>query len=497
LSGSTHDLGPGTALGRYEILAPIAAGGMARVWAARMKGSRGFAKTVAVKTLLPGVSDDVRYEHMFLDEAHLASQIRHANVVEINDLGEDNNLLYLVMEYVDGEPLTALRRAAGDAGVPLRLALKIVADTAAGLHAAHELSAPDGTLLHIVHRDVSPQNILISYNGVVKVTDFGIAKAVGRISQTTDTTLKGKPAFMAPEQIAQGDVDCRADIFALGIVMYQLVCGVHPFRGANDLATVSNIQSNRPIQRPKHFNPSLESELEDVVMCMLERDRTRRFQSARDVELALDTLLGNTRRPHDDELAQCMETLLGERGRERRRELEQAIVRADQRASDRTSLQLSQHPAPASGVSSPNSGRLSAAPADTGLASVASLRAADTARSRSRTWIGVVLALVSLVLGASIVGVVMRRTSPESVPSSRPELAGATPSQRVLTPDSIGNSSPPVPLPPAIPERVRGKPSTRVEAPLASAPVDAGPVAPAPSASVKKKGPLPLMEPGF
>jgi serine/threonine protein kinase len=491
LSGTPSELGPGTLLGRYEILAPIAAGGMARVWAARMKGSRGFAKTMAVKTLLPGVSDDLRYENMFLDEAHLASQIRHANVVEIHDLGEVEGLLFLVMEYIDGESLNALRRAAGDALVPRRLALKIIADTAAGLHAAHQLASTDGNALGIVHRDVSPQNILISYNGVVKVTDFGIAKAVGRISQTTDTTLKGKPAFMAPEQIAGGDVDCRADVFALGIVAYQLLTGKHPFRGQNDLATVNNIQSDRPILPPRHFTPTLSAGLEEIVLRCLERDPTRRFQSARELEIAIDAELG-ARRPHDGELAQTMETLLGENGRGRRRELERAIAIADQRLdSDPTLVRHSQAP-PVSATSA----RFSGPPADTGLASVASLR---TEEPPKRGVIGVALVLVALALvGAmTVLFVISRRTTQPTSSATEAVRASPAPSRNV-EPDPI----PHTPVTPAAPEATRTPSHAAVRrSPAASAAtpaeVDAA-ASPPPSASTaKKKAPLPLMEPGF
>lgn len=495
MSGTPSELGPGTLLGRYEILAPIAAGGMARVWAARMKGSRGFAKTVAVKTLLPGVSDDLRYENMFLDEAHLASQIRHANVVEIHDLGEERGLLYLVMEYIDGESLNTLRRAAGDALVPRRLALKIIADTAAGLHAAHQLASTDGNALGIVHRDVSPQNILISYNGVVKVTDFGIAKAVGRISQTTDTTLKGKPAFMAPEQISGGDVDCRADVFALGIVAYQLLCGKHPFRGQNDLATVSNIQSDRPILPPRHFNSTLSAGLEEIVLRCLERDPTRRFQSARELEIAIDAELG-ARRPHDGELAQTMEALLGDDGRNRRRELERAILLADQGdENDPTLVRRSQAPAaPVSATSAP-SARFSSPPADTGLASVASLRIPDPPK---RGMFGIALALIALALvGALTVLFVMGRR-PTQPTASAPESVRALPApSRNVQPD-------PIPDEPAAPDATRAAPShatvRKSIAPSAStAALDDAGASPPPSASAstKKKAPLPLMEPGF
>jgi serine/threonine-protein kinase len=483
-------------LGRYEILAPIASGGMARVWAARMRGSRGFAKTMAVKTLLPGVSDDLRYENMFLDEAHLASRIRHANVVEIHDLGEEQGLLYLVMEYIDGESLNALRRAAGDTLVPRRLALKIIADSAAGLHAAHELRSHDGNPLGIVHRDVSPQNILISYNGVVKVTDFGIAKAVGRISQTTDTTLKGKPAFMAPEQIAGGEVDARADVFALGIVAYQLLTGRHPFRGQNDLATVSNIQSDRPILPPRHFNSSLSSSLEDIVLRCLERDRTKRFQSARELEIAIDAELG-ARRPHDDELAQTMEALLGEQGRNRRRELERAITAADQHEEgDTTLVRHSQAPAPVSATSAPSL-RMSAPPADTGIATVASLRSPDAPRRGGV--VGLAIALVFLGLLAAALVLVLVGKRPEPVASSPEAPSAASAANRDVEPDptpTVGAESTPAPLT-RVEQGGRAPRTGRASTAAPPEAADAAVAVPSASASVKKKAPLPLMDPGF
>ncbi len=495
---SSHDLGRGTLLGRYEILAPIASGGMARVWAARMKGSRGFAKTVAIKTMLPGVSDDVRYEHMFLDEAHLASQIRHTNVVEILDLGEEQQLLYLVMEYIDGEPLTTLRRSAASiGGVPLRLALKIIAETAAGLHAAHELSGPDGTPLRIVHRDVSPQNILISYNGVVKVTDFGIAKAVGRLSQTAECTLKGKPAFMAPEQIRGEDVDARADIFTLGIVMFQLLCGVHPFRGENDLVTIQNIQSERPIMRPREFKPDLEPELEDIILRALERDPDQRYQTARDLELAVEERLVKLRRPRDDELAELMERLVGEQGRDRRRELEQAVALADQQAGGRHSTQ----PPPAS-LRTPLTGPPSMAPSDTALASVAPL---SDVREPRRALIGFLVGAMFLVLAvAAAAAVFVVRARSETPPIEERSATMPTMSETIpsLPVESSGEPDPPPAAvetettthPPDPPpsrkepkQRASAEPSGREPAPSA-----------APSASAPhKKAPLPLMEPGF
>src|SRR5262245_53539032 len=227
-----QDIQPGQTLGRYEFLVPIAEGGMASVWAARLKGTRGFSKTVAVKTMLPSVSDDPQFEQMFLDEAQIASRIRHPNVVEILDLGEQDDVLYLVMEWVDGEPLSTLRRVAGKrGGIPRPVAVRIVADACAGLHAAHELRGEDDKLVGLVHRDISPQNMLLTFDGVVKIVDFGVALAAGRTVNSTDAgQIKGKPPYMSPEQALGYPIDRRSDLFALGIVLYQLTTGKHPFR---------------------------------------------------------------------------------------------------------------------------------------------------------------------------------------------------------------------------------------------------------------------------
>jgi len=204
---SNEQLTPGMELGRCELLVPIAQGGMATVWAARQKGSRGFQKTVAIKTMLPNLSDDAQFEQMFLDEARLASRIHHPNVVEISDLGEQQDILYIVMEWIDGEALSVLARASkkAETPIPVRVVLKIISQACSGLHAAHELKDDNEQLLHIVHRDVSPQNILVTYDGVVKLVDFGVAKAVGRASgETTAGQIKGKIPYMSPEQARGG-----------------------------------------------------------------------------------------------------------------------------------------------------------------------------------------------------------------------------------------------------------------------------------------------------
>lgn len=330
-----HDIQPGQTVGRYEFLVPVGQGGMAAVWLARLRGSRGFNKTVAVKTMLPTVSDEPQFEEMFLDEARIASRIRHPNVVEILDLGEQDEVLYLVMEWVDGEPLSSVRWvAAKQQGIPIPIGVKIVAEACAGLHAAHELRDEFGESVGLVHRDISPQNILIGYDGVVKLVDFGVAKAAGRTAQnTTVGEVKGKPPYMSPEQALGMFVDRRTDVFALGIVLYQLTTGKHPLRGETDVVTLQNIISDRPITPPSAVAKDLPWELEAVIMRALERDPERRYQTASAMGAALDDLfLGPLPRVRTDDVGKFVQQLLGDRGEERRAELRAAIRLADERA---------------------------------------------------------------------------------------------------------------------------------------------------------------------
>jgi serine/threonine protein kinase len=282
--------------------------------------------------MLPTISDDPKFERMFLDEARIASKIRHNHVVEILDLGEQNAVLYLVMEWVDGESLSAIRRfAAEHGGVPVAVAVRIIADVCSGLHAAHELCDDEGQPFGLVHRDVSPQNILVGYDGVAKVLDFGVAKVAGRASETTNVGhARGKPPYMAPEQAMGHVVDRRADIFSLGIVLYQLIAGKHPFRGENDIATLHNIISDQPVVSPKAFVASLTEGLERVMLQALERDPEKRFQTAREMELALEALLdAELGRVRIEEIGRLVSTWLGPRGEDRRHALREAIRRAD------------------------------------------------------------------------------------------------------------------------------------------------------------------------
>jgi serine/threonine-protein kinase len=331
---SLQDIQPGTTLGRYEVLMPIAEGGMAAVWAARMKGSRGFQKVVAIKTMLPDLSDDNDFEAMFYDEARLIARIRHPHIVEMIDLGDEDGLLYIVMEWVDGDTLFTLnRRAKNKGGIPLPLLLRIASDASAGLHAAHELRDEQGKPLGLVHRDVSPQNIMISFDGIVKIVDFGVAKAAGRMHETRVAgVMKGKVPYLSPEQLSSGKVDRRSDIFALGIVLYAMVSGRHPFRAQEDAKTIENICTRAPVPL-RELVPDTHPELEAIVLKALEKDPADRWQTCAEMQRALDQLLGSMGATvTDGDVAAFLHDTLGDIIEQRRTALKEAIRKADGRA---------------------------------------------------------------------------------------------------------------------------------------------------------------------
>ncbi len=289
-------LSRGTRLGRYELLAPIGVGGMAKVWAARQSGFSGFAKVVAVKTILPHLSRESEFERLFVDEARVASLIRHANVCEILELGEEGRVMFLVMEWVDGDSLVKLLKPGAEVlAIDPRVAARIAAETCAGLHAAHLQEDHDGRALNIVHRDVSPHNILLSADGVVKVTDFGVAKAAG---QTHDKTvagqLKGKLEYMSPEQIMGTRVDARTDVFGMGGVLFEATTGLQPFMGTGDLEVMTKIVEGR-LAPPSTIVPGYPRELEAIVLRALATDPARRFASADEMRCALEDWLGRDR----------------------------------------------------------------------------------------------------------------------------------------------------------------------------------------------------------
>ncbi len=414
-------------LGRYELLLPIAAGGMAMVWAARVKGTRGFQKIVAVKTMLSKLTEDEQFEQMFLDEASLASQIRHPNVVEISDLGEQDGVLYLAMEWIDGVPLNLLMKTAKPAGgVPLPIAVRIVMNACAGLHAAHELRDAKGQLIGLVHRDVSPQNILVTYDGVSKVVDFGVAKATAMGGGATVAgQLKGKVSYMAPEQVRGEAIDRRVDVFAMGIVLYALTTGKHPFRRETEAATMYTIASDEPVIAPRKFVPGYPQSLEAVVLKALAKNANERYATASEMQRALDQCFPVAERVNTDEdVGVFIGKLFGKRRDESRAALAEALALADKQGPRAATELLNPLTQSFSEVgSSP-----SAVVADNTYTAVGTPAAAVRARRARVVWLSVVGALLAL----GLIAVALRKpgnavVSPQ--PAASQEAATAKPTE--------------------------------------------------------------------
>ena len=328
---NTSNLAPGYKLDRYELLCPIAEGGMASVWVARQRGKHGFEKLVAIKTILPIFANDIRFQAMFLDEARIASKIEHINVAQILDLGEEHDVLYLAMEYVDGDALSKLNHACQKEGtrIPPGVLLRVLADTCAGLHEAHEMT-DGGHPLQIVHRDVSPHNILINSKGIAKLIDFGIAKARSRAGgETNSGVLKGKIQYMAPEQALGRAVDRRADVWAVGVVLYYLLSGRPPYEAENQLATLHLLASGRP---PVPLPSTVHGAISVVARKALAWEPDARYQSAAELRDALERAMTDAKvQTTPADVAAFTGKRLVERAEKRRQAIDLALNAAAER----------------------------------------------------------------------------------------------------------------------------------------------------------------------
>jgi serine/threonine protein kinase len=269
-----------TRLGAYEIIRRLARGGMAELFLARTVGPNGFEKVVALKKILPKYTERQKYISLFCDEARLAASLNHANIVQVYDIGLDSGNYFFAMEFLHGQDVRSILHRAWREGekMPIRFAVQIATQVAAALHYAHEMKRPDGSVVDIVHRDVSPSNIIVTYDGAVKLLDFGVAKAATRTVKTRTGTLKGKISYMSPEQAKGAPVDRRSDIFSLGIVLWEMVTTSRLFRGENDLATLQQI-INVPPKRASEARPDCPPELERILVKALSQDITQRYQT--------------------------------------------------------------------------------------------------------------------------------------------------------------------------------------------------------------------------
>jgi len=327
----------GQKLGRYELLMPVARGGVGQVWVARLRGARGFHKLVAIKTLLPAPGDAQLMEKRLLADLRVAALVQHSNVAQTLELEEQRGTLYAVMEWVDGEPLShIIEDAEQGGGVPLLVAVNLIGQALRGLQAAHEHCDESGQRAPVVHRDVSPHNILISYSGIAKLIDFGISRAK-RQDRTLggDNRIERTVGYAAPEQVVGDRVDQRTDLFAVGVTLYLLTTGRHPFQGKTSAATLQNILSDEPPLRPSVIKTGYSRTLEAVVMKALEKDRDRRWPSAEEMRLALERGVPQAfELGFEAQLRTFMADTVGERGLKKREAIRRAEIVVDAGAGE-------------------------------------------------------------------------------------------------------------------------------------------------------------------
>jgi tRNA A-37 threonylcarbamoyl transferase component Bud32 len=281
--------GRGPRMGKYRLVRRLAEGGMGEIFIARAEGRAGFEKVVVLKRILQQNVADRDAVAMFMDEARLMAALNHPNIVQVYDFGTAAGGHFFAMEYVHGEDLGRIMKAATLSGraLPLELAIGVIAEAAAGLHHAHEMRGQDGTPLQIVHRDISPSNVLVSYDGAVKLTDFGIAKWNKRQTETRHGGLKGKIAYMSPEQCRAGPLDRRSDVFGLGILLFELTTGTRLYQGTSDFGILEQIV-HHDAPRPSTRRPGYPPAVERIVMRALSRAPEGRHQTARELQLELE-----------------------------------------------------------------------------------------------------------------------------------------------------------------------------------------------------------------
>jgi serine/threonine-protein kinase len=313
---------------RYKVLEKIAAGGMAEVYRAESAGLEGFKKIVAIKRVLPHLSEKKQFIGMFLDEARVSAHLSHSNCVQVFDIGVGDNTYFIVMEYVDGSDLKGVieYRRKLNQPFPVEEACLICVRICEGLAYAHELVDGKGENLHIVHRDMSPPNVLITRHGEVKIVDFGLAKANSQLERSEPGIIKGKFSYLSPEAAKGLAVDARTDIFAVGIILWELLAGRRLFMGESDLETVRMVQSAR-VPSLREINRNVPPELEVVMLKALTEDPAQRYQRARDFGAALNELLFKLGRSVSSfDIARLVEPIRQEREAKKRIQRRQSII---------------------------------------------------------------------------------------------------------------------------------------------------------------------------
>src|SRR5580658_7342034 len=277
---------------RYRVVEKLESGGMAEVFRAESEGLQGFKKQVAIKRVLPHLSEKKKFISMFLDEARLSAHLSHSNCVQVFDIGVGDNAYFIVMEYVDGANLKAIAESLRKNGreFPVQPASLIALEICKGLSYAHELRDPNGVDLKIVHRDMSPPNVLVTKYGEIKIVDFGLAKANSQLERSEPGIIKGKFSYLSPEAAMGGEVDARTDIFAVGIILWELLAGQRLFLGDTDFQTVKKVQA-AVVPSISQINKKVPPELERIVNKALAREPAQRYRNARDLGRDLSKFL--------------------------------------------------------------------------------------------------------------------------------------------------------------------------------------------------------------
>lgn len=304
--------------GPYRLLDRVAVGGMAEVFKAKRSGVEGFEKVVALKRILPHLSENQEFLTMFVDEAKMVAGLTHPNIVQIYDLGKIETSYYIAMEYVHGHDLRSIVKRTRHKGLrmPLDLSLRVVSQVCAALEYAHRKKDERGKPMEIVHRDVSPQNILIAFEGNVKLADFGIAKAATKASKTERGALRGKLLYMSPEQAWGRAIDHRSDVFSLGLVLYEMVTEQKPFQGADSEATILELVRKCVITPPRSVNPRVPEALDRVIMKALARTPEERYQDAGQMQRGIEKILRERPPVTARDLARFLELLYDKGERE-------------------------------------------------------------------------------------------------------------------------------------------------------------------------------------
>ncbi|HEX5061367.1 MAG TPA: protein kinase [Kofleriaceae bacterium] len=333
-------------LGRYELLARLATGGMGEIFLARLSGAEGFQKLYVVKRILAHLADDARFRQMLVAEAQIAAKMSHPNICQVFELGETDGQLYIVMEYLEGVSLLPLLRRFSKENTALDLGFVagVLQQVTDAMNYAHDLKERDGDFLGIIHRDVTPSNIFLTETGVAKVLDFGIAKARGASTQTQEGTVKGKYAYMAPEQLKGNSIDRRVDIFALGVVLYEMLALRRLFQRKTDYLTFRAVME-QPIPDIRRYRPDLPDAVADALTRALERDPNNRYETARQLGTALLDGMQGTRPWTQGEISDFVRHYFAEEIGKRSQQVASVVARTQSGvASSRATMPLLIHP---------------------------------------------------------------------------------------------------------------------------------------------------------